>query len=94
MKDNDEDDYKVVFGGATISMIEAKRAGVALLFGMVGIAATGLTLGLHNKGQIFIVSFALVCIGYFGVAKRIYKSRNPTTEDTEVKRRNKEEKKG
>ena len=73
MKDKDKDDYKVVFGGATISKIEAKRVRVTLLFGMVGIVAIGLTLGLHDKIQVFIVSFALACIGYFGVAKRIYK---------------------
>ncbi len=73
MKNKDKDDYKVVFGGATISKIEAKRVRVALFFGLVGIVGIGLTLGLHDKIQVFIVSFALACIGYFGVAKKIYK---------------------
>ena len=73
MKNKNEDDYKVVFGGATISKTEAKRVSVALLFGMVGIVAVGLTLGLQNKLQVFIVSLALAGIGYFGIAKRIYK---------------------
>ena len=73
MKNKDKDDYKVVFGGATISKLEAKRVRVALLFGMVGIAAVGLTLGLHDKLQIFIVALALAGVGYFGIAKRLYK---------------------
>ncbi len=69
----DEDDYKVIFRGATISKKEAKRVRVTLLFGMAGIIATGLTLGLKNKILIFILSFLLSLIGYFGIAKRIYK---------------------
>lgn len=73
MKNTDKDDYKVVFRGATISKKEAKRVSVALLFGMVGIVAIGLTLGLKDKNEVFILSLALACIGYFGVAKRIYK---------------------
>ena len=73
MKDKNEDDYKIVFGGAIISKKEAKRVKVALLFGMVGIVVIGLTLGLRCKSQVFIVSLALAGIGYFGVAKKIYK---------------------
>ena len=73
MKNKDKDDYKVVFGGATISKTEAKRVSVALLFGMVGVVAVGLTLGLHDKPQVFAVSLALAGIGYFGIAKRLYK---------------------
>jgi len=73
MKNKDEDGYKVVFGGATISKTEAKRVSVALLFGMVGIVVVVLTLGLHNRPQVFIVSLALAGIGYFGIAKRLYK---------------------
>ena len=73
MKNKDKDDYKVVFGGATISKIEAKKVGVALLFGMVSIVAVCITIGLHDKFQVFIVSLALAGIGYFGIAKRIYK---------------------
>ena len=73
MKNRDNDDYKVVFGGATISKKEAKRVRVAFLFGVVGVVAVGLTLGLQNKLGVFILSLALAGIGYFGVAKRIYK---------------------
>ncbi|WP_129128293.1 hypothetical protein [Geomonas oryzae] len=69
----DNDDYKVIFGGATISKLEAKRVGATLILGMIGIVTLGLTLGLQNKLQVFIMSFALACIGYFGIAKRIYK---------------------
>jgi hypothetical protein len=73
MMNKDEDDYKVVFRGATISKKEAKRVTVTLLFGMVGIIAIGLTLGLKNKVLVFVLSFLLALIGYFGIAKRIYK---------------------
>ena len=40
---------------------------------MVGIIAIGLTLGLKNKVLVFVLSFLLALIGYFGIAKRIYK---------------------
>ena len=73
MKNTDKDDYKVVFRGTTISKKEAKRVSIALLFGMVGIVAIGLTFGLKNKNEIFILSLALAGIGYFGIAKRMYK---------------------
>jgi hypothetical protein len=73
MKNKDKDDYKVIFGGATISKKEANKAGVALLFGFIGIVAIGFTFGLKNKLLIFIISLALGCIGYFGIANRIFK---------------------
>jgi len=73
MKNKDNDDYKVIFGGATITKKEANRVGIAFFFGIVGIVTVGLTLGLQNKPGVFIVSLILAAIGYFGVAKRIYK---------------------
>ena len=49
MKYHDKDDYKVIFGGATISKNEANKVGVALIFGFIGISAIGFTFGLKNK---------------------------------------------
>lgn len=72
MKHSDKDDYKVCFCGATISKREANKAGVALLFGLVGMVTVGLVFGIQNKLAIFIILLNLVCIGYFGIAKRLF----------------------
>ena len=70
MKNKDKDDYKVGFSGTTISKSIAKKVGVALLFGFIGIIAIGLTLEIKNKLAIFIISLILACIGYFGIANK------------------------
>ena len=73
MKNKDDDDYKVIFAGATISKKEANKVGVTLIFGFIGIVVIGLSLGLKNKLLIFIIAFILACIGYFGIANKIFK---------------------
>jgi len=73
MKNTDKDDYKVCFSGATISKREANKAGVALLFGLIGILTIGLVFGIQNKMMTFIISLILVFIGYFGIANRLFK---------------------
>ena len=75
MKSKDNDDYKVIFGGATISKKEANKVGVAILFGFIGIVAIGLSLGIKNKLAIFIIALISACIGYFGVASRHFKKK-------------------
>ena len=59
MKNTDKDDYKVIFGGATISKREAKKVLITFVFGMLGIVTIGLIFGLKNKVVVFIVSFIL-----------------------------------
>jgi len=73
MKNKDNDDYKVGFSGATISKKEAKKVGVALIFGFIGIGVIGLFLGLKNKLVILLLSLILACVGYFGIANRAFK---------------------
>ncbi len=73
MKNKDKDEYKVIFGGATISKKEANKVGVALLFGFIGIVAIGLAFEIENKLAIFIIALILACIGYFGIANRLFK---------------------
>jgi len=73
MKNSDKNDYKVCFSGATISKREANKVVVALFFGFIGIVAIGLSFGIQNKLSIFIISVILVCIGYFGIANRLFK---------------------
>jgi 1,4-dihydroxy-2-naphthoate octaprenyltransferase len=75
MKNTDKDDYKVCFSGATISKREANKARVALLFGFIGIIVIGFAFEIQNKLAIFIISLILVCIGYFGIANRLFKKR-------------------
>ncbi len=75
MKNKDKEDYKVIFGGATISKKEANKVGVALLFGLVGIITIGLALGIENKLAIFVIALALAGIGYFGIANRLFKNK-------------------
>ncbi len=73
MKNEDKDEYKVIFGGATISKKEANKVGVALLFGFIGIVTIGLAFEIENKLAIFIIALILACIGYFGIANRLFK---------------------
>ena len=74
MQNTDKDDYKVCFSGATISKREANKAGVALLFGFIGIVAIGFIFGIQNKLAAFSISVILVCIGYFGIANWLFKN--------------------
>ena len=73
MKNTDKDDYKVGFSGATISKNEAKKVGVTLLFGFIGIVTIGLTFGIKNKLMISLIALILACIGYFGIANRLFR---------------------
>lgn len=73
MKNTDKDDYKVCFSGTTISKRESNKAGVALLFAFIGIVTIGLVFGIQDKITTFIISFILVCVGYFGIANRLFK---------------------
>jgi len=75
MKNKDKDDYKVGFSGTTISKNEANKVGLALIFGLIGIVAIGLTFEITNKLAIGIISLILAFIGYFGIANRLFKKR-------------------
>jgi len=68
-----ENNYKVVFGGATITKKEAQRAGVALIFGMIGIVGVSFIFGLRNKIGLFFIAFGFAVVGYFFIARKIYK---------------------
>jgi hypothetical protein len=73
MKNSEKEDYKVCFSGATITQRESNKAEVVLLFGFIGVVTIGLVFGIQNKLTIFIISVILVCIGYFGIANRLFK---------------------
>ncbi len=74
MNKGEKDDYKVLFRGAMISTKEANKVGVALLFGFLGIVTIGFTFGIKDILTLFIISFVLACIGYFGIAGRYFKN--------------------
>jgi len=48
-KISEKDDYKVCFSGATITQRESNKAGVALLFGFIGIAV--IDIAFENSEQ-------------------------------------------
>jgi 4-amino-4-deoxy-L-arabinose transferase-like glycosyltransferase len=50
------------------------RAGVALLFGFIGIVVIGLAFEIQNKLVLFVIALILVFIGYFGIANRLFKN--------------------
>jgi hypothetical protein len=74
MKNSEKDDYKVCFSGATITQRESNKAGVALLFGFIGIVVIGLAFEIQNKLVLFVIALILVSIGYFGIANRLFKN--------------------
>jgi hypothetical protein len=57
MKNSEKDDYKVCFCGATIPQRESNKAGVALVFGFIGIIVIGLAFEIQNKLVLFVIAF-------------------------------------
>lgn len=74
MKNSEKDDYKVCFSGATINQRESNKAGVALLFGFIGIVVIGLAFEIQDKLVLFVIALILVFIGYFCIANRLFKN--------------------
>jgi len=68
-----KDDYKVVFGGTTISKRESNKAGLALIFGMIGAILVFFVFRIENKIAVFFICLVLSCIGYFVIAPKIFK---------------------
>ena len=68
-----EDDYKVVFRGATISKHEANRVGVGIICGLLGMVVAFLITGGNNK----IIDYSIIAgsgtFGYIWLGKRIFK---------------------
>ena len=55
-------------------LMESNKAGVALLFGFIGIVVIGLAFEIQNKLVLFVIALILVFIGYFGIANRLFKN--------------------
>jgi hypothetical protein len=73
-----EDEYKVCLWGTTFSKIEAYRIGLAVLFSLVGAVVSIALLGPQNKMIAFFISLFLAFIGYFGIAKTMFKNKSKT----------------
>jgi hypothetical protein len=74
MKNSEKDEYKVCFSGSTITQRESNKAGVALVFGFIGIVVIGLAFEIQNKLVLFLIALILVIIGYFAIANQLFKN--------------------
>lgn len=73
---NDNNDYKVIFGGITISKKEANKVRLALIFGFIGAISIYFAFGIENKIAVLLICLTLSGIGYFGIANKLFKNRN------------------
>jgi hypothetical protein len=73
-----EDEYNVWIWGSKVPKIDANRFGIAVIIGFVGVIFSFMIFGPQNKLIAFLISLALASIGYFGVAKKIFKDKNKT----------------
>jgi len=70
MKKND-DDYKVVFSGATISKTNANKAGLGLIFGIAGAVFSVVVFG-NNKSAAFVTITICIVAGLI-IGNKIFK---------------------
>jgi hypothetical protein len=72
--EKDEDDRKVNFAGATISTVDANRAGLALFFGGVGAAFSVLVFGANKIAA--HVAIAILAVAGFVLGCRVFKRKS------------------
>ena len=72
MSQNDRDDYKVGFSGATISKHESNKVGLAIIVGLIVAVTTFFIFGIQNKLAIFFISLVSVATAYFVLAKAVF----------------------
>ncbi len=70
MEKND-DDYKVVFSGTTISKTNANKAGLGLIFGIAGAVFSIVVFG-NNKPAAFVTITICIVAGLI-IANKIFK---------------------
>ena len=70
-----KDDYLILFQGAKLSKREANKAGVGVIFGLIGVFLTHFI----QVGQSRIVNYIIIIIcsliGYLGLGNRIFKKK-------------------
>ncbi|MCB2181751.1 MAG: hypothetical protein KQH63_06990 [Desulfobulbaceae bacterium] len=72
----EEDDYKICIWGTTVSKHEAHKIWIMLLVGLIGALVSAMIFGKQNKLIVFIISFILAVIGYFGVVNKVFKKKD------------------
>ena len=73
-KKEKEDLRKVGFAGATISRLEGNRIGLTLIVSIAGAVSINVFWGVQNKVVVFLISLTLAAIGYFVIAKKVFKA--------------------
>ena len=73
-----DDDYIVLFQMAKLSKHEAKKVGIGILFGLVGLIISLLIFGGESKILSYTVIGIFLFIGYFLIGNRFIKKKTKT----------------
>lgn len=73
MSKKPKDEYVVLFRGAKLSKKEANKAGLGLIFGLLGAIISAFFFGPEHKILSVIIITVLAAIGYFWVGNKILK---------------------
>ena len=78
MPKHSDDDYIVLFRMAKLSKLEAKKVGIGILFGLVGLIVSFLIFGGKYKVLSYIVIGIFIFIGYFLIGNKFIKNKTKT----------------
>ena len=78
MTKHSDDDYIVLFRMAKLSKLEAKRVGIGILFGLVGLMISFLIFGGKYKVLSYTVIGIFIFIGYFLIGNKFVKKKPKT----------------
>ncbi len=73
MKKKNDDDYFILFQGAKLSKREANKAGIGILFGVIGIFLTQFFQLGQTKFVNYIIIFIFAAIGYLWVGNKFFR---------------------
>ena len=72
MKEKDNSKNVVPFHGVNLSINEAKRLGLSLLLGIIGVIIVLFIFESQTKVTRFFISSAFVLGGYYLIAKKVF----------------------
>ena len=78
MSKHSDDDYVVVFQMEKLSKHEAKKVGIGILFGLVGLIISLFIFGGKYKIPSFIIIGIFLFIGYFLIGNKFIKNKTKT----------------
>jgi len=73
MPKHSDDDYIVLFQMAKLSKLEAKKVGIGILFGLVGLIVFFLIFGGKYKVLSYTIIGIFIFIGYFLIGNKFVK---------------------